>query len=292
MKILCIVAHPDDAEYEMGGLAALYAERGHSVRFLSACNGCGGHHIMTPAETVVRRRAESDRVAEMLGVEYDIFADSPDCAIMPDLAMRRRFIRYIREFYPDIIITHRPNDYHADHRAVGLLVQDASYMLTVPHECPDVPAMRKMPVIMYHEDNFTNPPFRADMVIGIDSVIEKKLGALNLHESQVYEWLPYVDNDPRPVPPASDPEGRFRWLRGEEVTDDTTDEELMLEDGKFINNSGIVHRSALPAAKHRDKLISRYGEQEGKKIRFAEAFEICEYGSQLTEETAKLLFPY
>ncbi len=292
MKILCIVAHPDDSEYEMGGLAALYSEHGHKVRFLSACNGCGGHHIMTPEETVKRRRAESDRVAEMLGIEYDIFEDSDDCAIVPDLAMRRRFIRYIREFSPDIIITHRPNDYHADHRAVGQLVQDASYMLTVPHECPDTPAMRRMPVIMYHEDNFSNPPFKADLVISIDSVIEKKLGALNLHESQVYEWLPYVDNDPRPVPPASEPEERFRWLRGAEVDENTTDEELLKEDGKFINNSGIVHRSALPAAKHRDKLIERYGEEMGRRVRFAEAFEICEYGSQLTEETAKLLFPY
>ncbi len=292
MKILCIVAHPDDCEYEMGGLAALYSEKGHKVRFLSACNGCGGHHIMTPEETVKRRRIESDKVAEMLGVEYDIFADSNDCEIMPTLEMRRRFIRYIREFSPDIIITHRPNDYHADHRAVGQLVQDASYMLTVPHDCHDTPAMRRMPVIMYHEDNFSNPPFRADIVIGIDSVIEKKLGALNLHESQVYEWLPYVDNDPRPVPPASEPEERFRWLRGAEVDADTTDEELLKEDGKFINNSGIVHRSAIPAAKHRTKLIERYGEAAGAKVRFAEAFEVCEYGLQLTEEMKKTLFPY
>ena len=68
-------------------------------------------------------------------------------------------------FNPELVISHRPNDYHADHRAAGQLVQDASYLLTVPHECPDTPAMRFMPVIMYYEDRFVNPPFRADLVI-------------------------------------------------------------------------------------------------------------------------------
>ena len=69
-----------------------------------------------------------------------------------------------------MIITHRPNDYHADHRAAGLLVQAASYILIVPRECPETPAMQKMPVIMYYEDPFSNPVFRPDIVLFSDNL--------------------------------------------------------------------------------------------------------------------------
>ena len=148
MKILMIGAHQDDNEFRCGGLAHKYVKMGYEVRFLSMCNGGGGHHIMTFEETVARRAKESAAVAELLGVTYDVW-DVDDCNLVADLATRKRLIRYIREFAPDLIIAHRPNDYHADHRAAALLVQDASYILTVPHTCPDVPAMMEMPVIMY-----------------------------------------------------------------------------------------------------------------------------------------------
>jgi len=160
MKILMIGAHQDDVEVRCGGITKKYIDLGHEVRFLSACNGCRGHHIMTPEETTARRTKESAAVAKLLGIQYDVWSDIDDCSLMADLETRRRMIRYIRKFTPDLIITHRTNDYHADHRNTALLVQDASYMLIVPHECPDVPAMREMPVIMYYEDPFTIPPFK------------------------------------------------------------------------------------------------------------------------------------
>ena len=152
---------------------------------------------------------------------------------------RKRLIRYIREYNPDVVIGHRPNDYHADHRAVGQLVQDASYLLTVPHECPEVPAMRFMPVIMYNEDEFKNPPFRPDIVVDIDSEIDVKMQIANLNVCQVYEWLPYTHGEE--VPEGA--EARFEWLKGMEVTSDTTDEEVMSA------KRGYMPRFAKPAAR-------------------------------------------
>ena len=152
MKVLVIGAHQDDNEFRCGGLTSKYVKLGHEVRFLCIANGCGGHHIMTAEETTKRRAAESATVAKLLGIRYDVW-DIDDCNVVADLPTRKRLIRYIRSYHPDLIISHRTNDYHADHRAVGQLVQDASYLLTVPHECPDVPAMRQMPVIMYNVDN-------------------------------------------------------------------------------------------------------------------------------------------
>lgn len=278
MKILMIGAHQDDNEFRCGGLAHKYVKMGYDVRFLSLCNGCGGHHILSPEETVKTRAAESARVAELLSVTYDVW-DIDDCSIVPDLETRRRLIRYIRNYSPDLIITHRPNDYHADHRAAGLLMQDASYMLIVPHECPDTPAMRRMPVIMYNEDGFDNPPFRPDLVLDMDDEIEAKLRIADLNVCQVYEWLPYTHGETAPT----DPIERFEWLKGMTITADTTDEEVMAAE------RGYAVRFAKTAARFRRQLIERYGEK-GKTVRYAEAFELCPYGAPLTEELKNKLF--
>jgi len=283
MKILMIGAHQDDNEFRSGGLANKYVKMGYEVRFLSLCNGCGGHHIMTPEETTARRAKESAAVAEFLGITYDVW-DIDDCNIVADLPTRKRLIRYIREFSPDLIISHRLNDYHADHRAVGQLVQDASYLLTVPNECPDVPAMRSMPVIMYSEDSFKNPEFKGDIVIDMDDEIYTKLKIADLNVSQVYEWLPYNEESGEKVP--EDKEQRFEWLKGMNITADTTDEEVMAA------KRGYAVRFAKTAARFRKELIERYGEERGSKIRYAEAYEICEYGAPLTEELKNKLFVF
>jgi len=257
---------------------------GYDVRFLSLCNGCGGHHIMTPEETTAKRAKESANVAKLLGVTYHVW-DIDDCNIVPDLATRKRLIRYIREYCPDMIITHRPNDYHADHRAAGQLVQDASYLLTVPHECPEVPAMRFMPVIMYNEDNFKYPPFSGDIVIDLDDEIDTKLKIADLNDSQVYEWLPYTYGTLDEVP--EDKAERFEWLKGMNITEETTDEEILSS-----KSHGWAVTFAKTAARFRKELIAKYGEERGSKVRYAEAYEICEYGEPLTDEMRKLLFDF
>ena len=280
MKILSIGAHQDDNEFRVGGMAYKWVKAGHEVRFLSMCNGSGGHHILSPVETSKTRALESAAVAEFLGIRYDIWSDVDDCTIMADLELRWRTIRYIREFSPDLIIAHRTNDYHADHRASAQLVQDASYLLTVPHTCPDTPAMRRMPVIVYNEDKFSYPPFIPDFVMDIDDAIDAKLHISHLNKCQVYEWLPYTHEETVPEGEAE----RFEWLKGMNITKDTTDEEVMAA------KRGYAVRYAKTAARFRKELIEHYGEAKGSKVRFAEAFQLCEYGRQPDEEFVKALF--
>lgn len=279
MKILAIGAHQDDNEFRVGGMAHKWVQAGYEVRFLSMCNGCGGHHIMTPEETTARRAKESAAVAKLLGITYDVW-DIDDCTLVADMSTRERLIRYIREFSPDLIIAHRPNDYHADHRAAGQLVMDASYILTVPHTCPDVPAMRRMPVIMYYEDHFRYPPFKPDFVVDIDDAADIKLQIAHTNESQVYEWLPYTYEEEVP----QGEEERKQWLKGMDITADTTDEEIMAA------KRGYAVRFAKTAARLRQRLIEIYGQEKGSKIRYAEAFEVCEYGAQPTKEWADKVF--
>lgn len=286
LKILMIGAHLDDNEETGGGTALNYLAKGHRVRFLSLCNGCGGHHENSPEEIVARRYREAQAAARLTGVEYDVW-EIPDCELEADMQTRKRLVRYIREFSPDVIFTHRTNDYHADHRAAALLVQDASYLLIVPNFCSDVPAMKMVPVIVYFEDPFKNPPFTPHIVVATDNVIDKKFAMLNCHVSQLYEWLPYTNGEIEEVP--LDENARLEWYRSPRVPRDKplTLSEL-LENALWRRNECV---EALPATKYRDMLVKRYG-KEGEKVVFAEAFQVSEYGSQLNEETEKFLFPF
>lgn len=282
MKILMIGAHQDDNEFRCGGLAHKYVQQGHDVRFLSMCNGSGGHHIMTPEETTKRRAGESAAVAKLLGITYDVWYDQEDCELEVNLETRKRLVRYIREYNPDMIITHRPNDYHADHRAAGQLVLDAAYLLIVPHFCPDVPAMTKEPLIMYNVDAFKYPPFQADIVIDVSDELETKLRIADLNVSQVYEWLPFTKGEEVPEDPAE----RFEWLKGMDTSKWVSDEDVL------ALTRGYAVRFAKVAARFRKELVERYGEERGSKIRYAEAFMFCEYGAPLTEENKKKFFDF
>ena len=286
LRVLFIGAHLDDNDFCGGGTALKYLQLGHKVRFLSACNGSGGHHVMSPAETAACRYKEAQAVAALTGLEYDVW-DTEDCEMVADLEMRKKMVRYIREFNPDIIFTHRTNDYHVDHRNTGLLVQDASYLVIVPHFCSDTPAMEKMPVIMYLRDHFKYPPFTPDVVVDIDDVMEKKFEMFNCHVSQVYEWLPFTHGELAEVP--SDPKERIEWLKGPRVPRERVLSYEELTAKKYTRH--CEYKEAAYAAKYRDKLVDRYGEK-GKKVIFAEAFECSEYGTQLDAENVKTLFPF
>ena len=286
LKVLMLGAHLDDNDFCGGGIALKYLERGHRVRFLSMCNGCGGHHELKPEEIAARRYQEAQAVAKLTGIEYDVW-DINDCEIVADLETRKKLIRYIREYDPDIVFTHRTNDYHADHRNAGLLVQDASYLLIVPNFCPEVPAMKDMPVIMYYRDKFKYPPFEPDVAIDIDDVIDKKFDMFNCHVSQVYEWLPYTHGEIDQVP--KDEKERLEWLRSPRLPRDRVLSLAELTEKTWLNHN--EYREGIYAAMYRDKLIDRYGEQ-GKKTIFAEVFQLCEYGRQPSKEYMKELMPF
>src|SRR6476659_4788961 len=132
LRIIVFGAHPDDCEYDAGGTAALWSKAGYKVKFVAVTNGDIGHHEIAGAILARRRAEEVKRAAAILGVETEVL-DNHDGELLPTLENRRTITRKIREWKADVVLSHRPNDYHPDHRNVGLLVQDAAYMVTVPH---------------------------------------------------------------------------------------------------------------------------------------------------------------
>ena len=178
-------------------------------------------------------------------------------------------IRLIRSFRPDLILTHRSNDYHPDHRFAGLLVQDASYLLTVPAICPEVPHLAACPVILHFSDAFTRPcRFEPHVVVDIDAMFDRLVGMLHRHESQFYEWLPYNAGYP-----GAGPAGRRRPPR-------------------------VAGRADARAARAPGRPLSRPGRADlrrrsmAERVRLIEAFEVSEYGAPLDPDARARLFPF
>ncbi len=192
LRMMIVGAHPDDCEFAAGGLAALGAKRGWEIRFLTATSGDAGHHEMKRAPLKARRRLEARRAAAVIGARADSLGE-PDGGIYVTPRTTDRMIAAIRQFDPDVLVTHRTCDYHRDHRATAQLVLDASFMLMVPLTCPRVRAVRRMPVILYHSDRFSEgPAFRPDLVFDITAVLPLKVRMLLEHVSQMREWLPWL----------------------------------------------------------------------------------------------------
>ena len=191
-RYLFFGAHPDDPDLLFGGCAVKLLKAGHQVKFVSVSSGDCGHYAMEPAALALRRHREAQESAKVAGLTGYEILDVPDCHVVCTLELRERLIRVIRDFEPDVVISHRLCDYHADHRATAQCVMDCAYLVRVPMYCADTPIPRKDPVFAYGYDAFTDPrPIRADAVTEIDSVAETKLRMLDCHRSQFYEWLPW-----------------------------------------------------------------------------------------------------
>ena len=254
LNIIAIGAHPDDCDNEFGGTAIKFAQMGHHVKFVSVCNGNKGHYKIEPKKLAEIRKGEASEAGRRFGVEY-VVLNHPDCDLEPDLKTRHEIIKLIREWDADIVLTHRPNDYHSDHRYTSQVVQDAAYNILVPHDLPSVPALKHNPVFLYFQDNFKKPlPFSPDIIVDISDVIDKKIYAMMAHESQYFDWLPWVAGELERVP--KDEEQRHAWL---------------LE--KRANRPGY------------NRIM------ESGKLKYTEEFEICEYGRQPSEEEIQQLFP-
>ena len=267
LQVLVLGAHPDDCDIKAGGLAIHYSNLGHNVKIVSHTNGATGHHEIGGIELARRRYEEAQAVAGVAGIEYQVL-DNHTGELEPSVANRKEVIRIIRDYEPDLVFSHRPNDYHPDHRYSAALVQDAAYIVTVPNMCPLTPYLETNPVIMYLSDNFQKPnPFLPDVVLDIDDVIEKKVEMLHCHTSQMYEWLPYNSGVLEEVP--AEEGDRKIWMANRRLK-----------------------AFAETAERFRGKLVELYGKERGERVNYAEAFEVCEYGSSLTDERMATLFPF
>ena len=270
LNIIAIGAHPDDCDFKFGGTAALFAKMGHNVKFLSLTNGDAGHQSEGGGALANRRRQEAINAGKALGIAEYQTLDNHDGELLPSLQVRHQVIRAIRKWNADIVLGHRPNDYHPDHRNAGKVVVDASYMVIVPNVCPDTPPLSKNPLFLYMEDNFTKPyPHEPDIVVSIDNIIELKIDGLHAHTSQMYEWLPWTNGGDEILAkiPTTNNERR-KWL-----------------------SKRIKNRSNNIDSIKRISLVKWYGKDLAQKVKYIESFEVAEYGMQPSDKDIRSLFP-
>jgi len=264
LRVVIFGAHPDDPD-KAGGTACKWAQLGYDVLMVAVTNGDAGHQTIKAKELAKIRREEARKAGEVIGVRY-ITLNNHDGQLMPTYEHRLEIIRIIREQKADIVICPRPYDYHPDHRYTGVLVLDAAYMVTVPTILPKVPIVEKNPLFLFMSDGFIHPePFKADVCVDIDDVIEKKMDMYHQHKTQMYEWLPYNRGVLNQVP-VSDSDRRV-WL-------------------------GETRKKAFEADPYREKLKELYGPEKGAAIKYCEAFQDSGYGTRLTKENMSYYFPF
>jgi LmbE family N-acetylglucosaminyl deacetylase len=266
LKIIAFGAHPDDCELKAGGVAAKWAAAGHKVKFVATTNGDVGHFAMAGGPLALRRTAEVKRCAEILGIETEVL-DIHDGELLPTLENRRTIARLIRNWQADVVLCHRTCDYHPDHRYTGVLVEDAAVLVAAPFFVPDTPPCPRNPVILYYSDDFKKPClFDPAIIVSVDEVIDKKRAAIEAMPSQ------FADRD----------SWLGRYLPG---VPENADERM-----RFIRD-WLIDRDADVADRYRSMLADRYGNEKGTAVKYAEAFELCQYGRQVSAGELRELFP-
>jgi LmbE family N-acetylglucosaminyl deacetylase len=266
LRVVAFGAHPDDAELKFAGTAALMAAQGHKVKLVALTNGDVGHFEQAGGPLAIRRKAEVEACHKKLGVSTDVL-DIHDGELMPDLETRKKVANIIREWQADIVLSHRPWDYHPDHRAVGKLAEDAAVVVAAPFFAPYTPPTKVNPIFLFYSDGFQKPyPFDPIIAVGIDEVAQKKWDCIGDMPSQ------FADADSW--------QARYR---GNAPSDPAARAKMILD--------GVQQRSAAVADQYRSLLVKLYGEPKGRAVKYAEAFELNQYGSPATAEQLKQMLP-
>lgn len=196
---MAIVAHPDDIEFSCVGTLARWAGAGARICYVLCTSGDVG--IAEPGMTRRRaaqiREAESTEAARIAGVKEVVFLREPDGMLQPTLDLRKKLVREIRRFRPEVVLCSDPtvvwagDNYinHPDHRAAGAAALDAVFPAAgqpnlfeeLEEEGLQAFKPRKIYVTGWHQ---------TDQYVNITETIDVKVAALRAHASQMNGWDP------------------------------------------------------------------------------------------------------
>jgi len=196
-KVLVVGAHPDDNDFGAGATVAKATGRGAEVIYLIATTGQRGSsdENMTPERLSEIRRKEQEEAAKVLGVREVRFLDYVDGELVPDIRLKERVVKSIRQYKPDIVFTMDPSFFyyksygmvnHSDHRAIGEATLDACYplardLMSFPEHAKEGLNPHKVKELLLH--SFV--PENANFYVDVTDTFDMKLKALSLHKSQV-----------------------------------------------------------------------------------------------------------
>lgn len=187
MRVLAVGAHPDDLELLCGGTLARFVRDGHQVVMCHVATGDKGSYVHSSAEISWIRTEESAKAAQICRAEHTRLGLSDGEVIAADADQRRLVVDLVLDAWPDLIITHSPNDYMADHNEVSKLVFDCSFLATLPLFVTGKAYHPKV-TPLYYMETLSGLGFQPTEFVDISEVIETKVAMLEAHESQL-TWL-------------------------------------------------------------------------------------------------------
>jgi LmbE family N-acetylglucosaminyl deacetylase len=211
LRVLSVMAHQDDFEFNLGGTFALLRRKlGDGVRLgiVATTNGASGHHVMSAAETAVRREAEALSSAAIIGAQYQRLSTLEGDAVADGQFLVSRSTlgglwNTIRRFKADVVfcppVASDPlAGVHIDHEQTAIAMRYVGFQLSVPRAYPTwgniIDYEYRSPLII-NVDDFYHGTTQADIRQDISSVMETKLSMALCHRSQVLEWLPFVSRE-------------------------------------------------------------------------------------------------
>ena len=187
MKVLAVGAHPDDLELLCGGTLARFAAEGHSVTMCNVSKGDRGSYEYSMEEIAAIRLTEAAEAARLIGADHVTLGFSDGEVNASDPRQRIIAVDLIRQINPDIILTHDPSDYMSDHVEAGRLIEEASFIASLPLFETEHPGRPCVPAL-YFFDTVTGLGFSPSEYVDISNFLDIKLAALEAHRSQVI-WM-------------------------------------------------------------------------------------------------------
>jgi LmbE family N-acetylglucosaminyl deacetylase len=196
---MAIVAHPDDIEYSCAGTLARWTKAGARISYVLCTSGDVGidEPAMTRSQAAAIREAEQNEAARIVGVDDVVYLREPDGMLLPTLDLRKKLVREIRRFRPEVVVCGDPTivwagaDYinHPDHRAAATAALDAVFPAAGQ---PNLFEELEQEGFVAHKPRkvYVTTWDGADVYVNIEDTIDIKIQALRAHKSQMRDWDP------------------------------------------------------------------------------------------------------
>jgi LmbE family N-acetylglucosaminyl deacetylase len=198
LKLLCVVAHPDDECFAFGGALALAARDGVETCVVCLTDGQAATNrgASTGAEDLGRMRREEFRAScAVLGVTYAELMDYGDAQLefVDFSAAAGRLVAKMRDYKPDVVLTFAPDgglNTHPDHTMVSVLTTAAFHWAASAKRYPDAGAIHHASRLFYvstdffMEDRPSPMPAPWTVVLDVREVMGVKSEAFRAHTSQ------------------------------------------------------------------------------------------------------------
>jgi LmbE family N-acetylglucosaminyl deacetylase len=196
---MAIVAHPDDIEFSCAGTLARWARAGTRICYVVCTSGEVGiaENGMTRQRAAEIRESEQRAAAEIVGADDVVFLCEPDGMLQPTMELRKKLVREIRRFRPEVVITGDPtivwagDEYinHPDHRAAATAALDATFPAAGQ---PNLFEELEQEGLQAHKPRkvYVTGWGQTDLFVNITQTIDTKVAALRAHKSQMKDWDP------------------------------------------------------------------------------------------------------